>query len=168
MSIIKSASVLRYKGFEPVFDKNSEILILGSFPSVISRENGFYYGNKRNRFWNVLSKIFEVEIGNEKEKKTEFLLRHKIALWDIVETCEIEGALDSKIKNHTVVDLDTILNTAKINKIILNGKKAFKIFSERYSFKNLEIVCLPSTSPANISFDFTKWKNALKTNFLLD
>lgn len=150
-----------YKGFKPVFDKNSEILILGSFPSVKSREIDFYYGNKQNRFWNILSKIFGIEIGNKKEEKIEFLLKYKIALWDIVGTCEILGSMDNSIKNYTVVDLNVIIKSAKIKKIILNGKTAFKIFNEKYQLKNIEIVCLPSTSPANISFDFSKWFNAL-------
>ena len=152
------------KGFEPIFDKNSQILILGSFPSVISRKEGvrFYYGNPRNKFWGTLSRIFEVEIKNEKQEKIKFLLNHKIALWDIVESCDIIGAADSKITNYSVVNLDIILNFAKINKIILNGKKAFEIFNKNYSFNKIEVICLPSTSPANFYFDFNKWLEVLK------
>ena len=151
-----------YRGFQPVFDKNSEILILGSFPSVKSRETDFYYGNLQNRFWKTLSKIFKAEIKNEKQEKIDFLLKHKIALWDIVKSCEILGSADNKITNYTVVDLNIILNTAKIKMIILNGKAAYKIFNENYKLDGIEIICLPSTSPANTSFDFSKWLNAFK------
>lgn len=150
-----------YKVFEPIFDKNSKILILGSFPSVISRETGFYYGNKKNRFWNVLSKIFSEKIGDETEEKKKFLKEHKIALWDIVYECEIKGSLDNNLKCLKVSDLNRILNVAKIEKIICNGKKAYQIFSKHY--KSLAQICLvlPSTSPANIKFDFELWKQAL-------
>ena len=88
-----------YKGFDPVFDEKSETLILGSFPSVKSREVGFYYGNKRNRFWGLMRKIYGEDFGDDKASKTEFLLRNRIALWDAVISCEITGSLDSDIKN---------------------------------------------------------------------
>ena len=148
------------KGFEPVYDKNSEILILGSFPSVISREVGFYYGNRRNRFWSLLGKIFREEIGENVDSKKAFLLKHGIALWDIAESCDVKGSSDSEIKNVSVVDLDIILNVADIGLIICNGKKSYEIFSKNYDLP-IKSVCLPSTSPANVSFDESKWFDAL-------
>mgnify|MGYP004564562019 CR=1 FL=1 len=86
------------EGFDPVYDENSKILILGSFPSVVSREDGFYYGNKRNRFWNLLKEYFKTDFGDDKISKEKFLLERKIALWDVVSSCEIKGSLDADIK----------------------------------------------------------------------
>ncbi|MBR1868097.1 MAG: DNA-deoxyinosine glycosylase [Clostridia bacterium] len=146
-----------FKGFDPVFDERSELLILGSFPSVKSREDGFYYGNKRNVFWQILRDYFNDKFGDEREEKINFLLKRRIALWDIVESCEIEGSSDSKISNYRLADLDRVLSKAKIRGIILNGKKSFELFSKAY--KNLLplAVCLPSTSPANVGMDREKW-----------
>jgi len=151
-----------YKGFEPVFDKNSKILILGSFPSVISRNAGFYYANPKNRFWNVLSQIFSIDIGDSAEEKKKFLSEHKIALWDIVYKCEIKGSSDSDLKCVCVSDLNKIFSIAKIEKIICNGRCAYQIFCRHY--KDLKQICayLPSTSPANFRFDIELWKNELK------
>jgi len=151
-----------YEGFEPIFDKNSKILILGSFPSVKSREEGFYYGNQKNRFWRVISEIFSVSIADCIEDKKKFLLKHNIALWDIVYKCEIKGSLDSNLKCLEVSDLNRILNVAKIERIICNGKKSYQIFCRHY--KNLKEICtsLPSTSPANFGFDINLWKNEFK------
>lgn len=110
-----------YKGFLPFFDENSEILILGSFPSVISRETNFYYGNKQNRFWKVLAEAFGEPAPETIGEKQALLKNHKIALWDVVAECEITGSLDSTIKNYKVADLQKVLDKAKIKKIILNG-----------------------------------------------
>ena len=148
-----------YKGFEAIFDKNSKILILGSFPSVKSREVGFYYANKQNRFWKMLGQIFGEEVGETIETKKEYLLKHNIALWDIVKSSDIEGSLDKNLKNVEVVDLNEVLTKAKIEKIICNGKKAYNLFTK--SYPNLKAIYLTSTSSANGWYDVEKWKSEL-------
>lgn len=149
------------KGFEPVFNSESRILILGSFPSAVSRQEGFYYGNKQNRFWKTLANIFNEEIGIDKKSKLEFLFKHSIALWDIIMTCDTIGSSDNKIKNPVLVDLDIILKHAQIEKIILNGKKSLTEFEKRYKNINIKYVCLSSTSPANVKFNISEWKREL-------
>lgn len=151
-----------YKGFLPFFDENSEILILGSFPSVISRETNFYYGNKQNRFWKVLAEAFGEPAPETIGEKQALLKNHKIALWDVVAECEITGSLDSTIKNYKVADLQQVLDNAKIRKIILNGGKAKEIFLKNFRSLSDFAVFLPSTSPLNTRFDKTIWLNALK------
>lgn len=151
-----------YKGFLPFFDENSEILILGSFPSVISRETNFYYGNKQNRFWKVLAEAFGEPAPETIGEKQALLKNHKIALWDVVAECEITGSLDSTIKNYKVADLQKVLDNAKIKKIILNGGKAKEIFLKNFRSLSGSAVFLPSTSPLNTRFDKTIWLNALK------
>lgn len=152
-----------YKGFLPFFDENSEILILGSFPSVISRETNFYYGNKQNRFWKILSEAFGEPAPETIGEKQALLKNHKIALWDVVAECEITGSLDSTIKNYKVADLQKVLDKANVKKIILNGGKAKEIFLKNYKYLSDSAVFLPSTSPLNTRFDKTTWLNALKT-----
>ena len=107
--------------FEPVFKDDSKILILGSLPSAKSRENDFYYGHPQNRFWRVLAKIAGEEIPETILEKNEFLLRNKIALWDVIHSCEISGSSDASIKNAVANKIEKILDAAKIKKIILNG-----------------------------------------------
>ena len=148
-------------GFEPIFDKNSKILILGSFPSVISRRNGFYYGNKRNRFWQVLADIFGEPVPLEISDKISFLKRNGVALWDIVDSTDLQGSADSSIKNFKVVNLSNVLDFCQIKYIICNGKKCFEIFCAHYDVSQ-KVICLPSTSPANVSFDKEKWAVAFK------
>lgn len=112
-----------YKGFLPFFDENSEILILGSFPSVISRETNFYYGNKQNRFWKILSEAFGEPAPETIGEKQALLKNHKIALWDVVAECEITGSLDSTIKNYKVADLQKVLDKANVKKNYLKRRK---------------------------------------------
>ena len=151
-----------YKGFLPFFDENSEILILGSFPSVISRETNFYYGNKQNRFWKVLAEAFGEPAPETIGEKQALLKNHKIALWDVVAECEITGSLDSTIKNYKVADLQKVLDKANVKKIILNGGKAKEIFLKNYKYLSDSALFLPSTCPLNTRFDKTIWLNALK------
>ena len=158
-----------YKGFEPVIDENSKVLILGSFPSVKSRAQGFYYGNPQNRFWNVLEKATGKLVPKTIEGRKQFLLDNNIALWDVVESSSLQGSMDSSINpnNSIPVDFNKVLNGYhKIELIILNGKKAFSIFN-RYN-KNLKnrVVCLPSTSPANVRFNEKEW--LLELNILTE
>ena len=139
--------------FPPLFDGNSEILILGSFPSVKSREQMFFYGHPQNRFWRVVSAVFGCDLPETIEQKRRFLLSNNIALWDVIASCEIVGSSDSSIKNVTANDLSEILNNADIKQIYVNGKTAEKYFNKYTKGKiNREAVCLPSTSPANAAW----------------
>ena len=134
----------------PVYDKDSRILILGSFPSVKSRETGFFYGHPQNRFWKVVSTVFGEAVPQTTEEKKSFLLRNHIAVWDVINSCEIKGSSDSSIRNVTVNDLNRILDSADIRAIYVNGKTALKYY-KKYAQPLIgrEAVCLPSTSPAN-------------------
>ena len=153
------------KGFEPVFDGNSRLLILGSFPSVKSRNIQFYYGNKQNRFWRILCAYFGEDIPDSVEGKREFLINHRVALWDIVTECEIVGSKDDTIKNCKVADIKTLLQNSDIKYIILNGSKAFSIFNEYYSDIKIPYKKLPSTSPANTRFNEKEWHDAISSAF---
>lgn len=148
---------------KPVYDKNSKILILGSFPSVKSREEGFFYGHKQNRFWRVLAAVFGENPPETVEEKKAFLLRNRIAVWDVICSCDIEGSSDSSIKNVVPNDLSIILEKADIRQIYVNGKKAEELY-KKYIFPLIEreAVCLPSTSPANAAWNLERlvevWK----------
>lgn len=153
--------------FEPIFDKNSKVLILGSFPSVKSRENNFYYGHPQNRFWKVLAKIFEVEVPQSIEEKKTFLLEHNIAVWDVIESCTIIGSSDSSIKDVVVNNFSIVLENSKIDTIYVNGGKAYELY-HRYAEKQTGIpaIKLPSTSPANAAWNMdrlcSEWKKILR------
>lgn len=149
--------------FEPVIFKDSEILILGSFPSVKSRENNFYYMNKYNRFWKVLSNLYNVDFLNLSiDQKINYLKDLKIGIYDVVLECEIIGSQDSSIKNIKVVDLYKLIEKTNITKIYLNGNKAYDIFKKH--FPNLLNISkkLPSTSPANAAYTTEKLINEWK------
>ncbi len=139
--------------FGPVYDENSEILILGSFPSVKSREKNFYYGHPQNRFWKVIAALTGEQIPETVAEKKEMLLKHRIALWDVVQSCDIIGSSDNSIRNVTPNDLRVVLENSRVTKIFANGDKAFRLY-RKYCQKDLEIkaVKLPSTSPANAIF----------------
>lgn len=137
----------------PVYDGNSRILILGSFPSVKSREQGFFYGHPQNRFWRVTAAIFEDDVPVTVAERRAFLLRHGVALWDVIASCEIRGSSDASIRNVAVNDLRPILDTAQIREIFVNGQTAAKLY-HRYTepVTNRPALVLPSTSPANASW----------------
>lgn len=139
--------------FEPVCDKNSEILILGTFPSVKSRENNFYYGHPQNRFWRVIAGITGSSVPETIEEKKELLLENHIAIWDVIESCTITGSSDSSIKDVTVNDIGALIEDSHICAIYGNGAKACELY-DRYVKEQtgIEIVKLPSTSPANAAF----------------
>lgn len=139
--------------FGPVFDENSRILILGSFPSVKSRECNFYYGHPQNRFWKVLAGVLGQQVPQSIEEKRTFLLKNQIAVWDVIASCDIIGSSDSSIKNVIGNDMNVILNNAGIEKICANGEKAYQLFL-KYCKKEgqPELVKLPSTSPANAAW----------------
>lgn len=139
--------------FEPVYDENSRILILGSFPSVRSRSDGFYYGHPQNRFWRLMAALYGEESLRTTEEKRDFLLKHGIALWDVIASCEIENSSDSSIRNAVPNDLGLILRNSQIQTIYTNGKTADKLYRKYYQ---REAMCLPSTSPANAVWTFDK------------
>lgn len=143
--------------FPPLFDAESKILILGSFPSVKSREQCFFYGHPQNRFWRVLSMVLEDDVPTTIEEKEAFLHKHHIALWDVLAACEICGSADSTIKNAVPNDLSIILKTAPIRQVFVNGKTAEKYYN-RYLAKKYQkmAICLPSTSPANAAWSLKK------------
>lgn len=150
-----------HMGFEPCFESDSRILILGSFPSVISRKELFYYANPLNRFWKTLAKLTGETLPESTADKKAFLSRHRIALWDVVTECDIRGSLDSNIKNYAVADVGKILNAAKIEAVFLNGQTAYRIFKKHFPSLSSLAVLLPSTSPANTRFDYAEWEKAL-------
>lgn len=139
--------------FEPVYDKASEILILGTLPSVKSRENNFYYGHKQNRFWKVLATLLKEPVPDTIEEKKAMLLAHRIALWDVIQSCDIKGSSDSSIKNVQPTDIGMILEKTNITRIYANGNKAGQLY-KRYQFPvtGIEAMVLPSTSPANAAW----------------
>ena len=142
--------------FKPVIFKESRVLILGSFPSVKSREVDFYYGNKNNRFFKILEVIFDEKIGESKEAKIDFLKRHKIALFDVVKSCEIVGSSDSSLIVKEVNDIGKLIENTDIEKILLNGKKAFEIFQKYIKIDKVKYFYIPSSSPANASFSLDR------------
>ena len=150
----------------PVYDANSRILVLGSFPSVKSREQQFFYGHKQNRFWKVLAGILGCEVPQTIEEKKALMLKHNIAMWDTIYSCDIIGSSDSSIKNVVPTDLKSIVDNSKIEKVICNGKTSGKYY-EKYQMKYLGIEpdILPSTSPANAAYSLEKlvdiWKKSL-------
>jgi len=147
----------------PVFDRHSKVLILGSFPSVKSREAQFFYGHPQNRFWKVTSTVFAAPEPHTIEEKKEFLLSHGIAVWDVIASCDITGSSDSSIKNVIPNDLTKILNVADIRAIFVNGKTAEKYYNKYIRDAiGRDAVCLPSTSPANAAWTVERLTEAWK------
>ena len=143
--------------FMPVCNEHSRILILGSFPSVKSREQSFYYGHPQNRFWKMLAAIYGCDIPQSIEEREKFLLSHGIALYDVIRSCEIVGSSDSSIRNATPNDIRSLVNGTQIEKIITNGKLAHKLYEKHIaSTVSLPEICLPSTSPANAAFSLER------------
>ena len=157
MFIIKNKGVrkmkLKYNPFEPVFDQNSKILILGTIPSPKSIEYGFYYGHPQNRFWKILPIILDEDEPSSIEEKKILLLKHKIALWDVLASCEIRGADDGSIKNPIVNDILPLLNESSIQHVFTTGAVATKLYN-RYCYPqvNISTIKLASTSPANCRY----------------
>ncbi|MGN0528087.1 MAG: DNA-deoxyinosine glycosylase [Ruminococcus sp.] len=153
----------------PVYGKSSKTLILGSFPSVKSRENGFFYGHPQNRFWRVMARICNEVVPQTIDEKKALILNNGFALWDVIHSCEITGSADSTIKNVVSNDLTQILNTADIQQIFVNGKKAQSLY-KKYLEKEtgMTAVLLPSTSPANASWSedrlYEYWKENITAN----
>ena len=147
----------------PVYNKNSQILILGSFPSVKSREGRFFYHHKQNRFWKVLSTIVNDVLPETIDEKKDFLLKNHIAVWDVIASCDIEGSSDSSIKNAVPNDFSDILKAAPIRKIYTNGGTDYKLYHKYCeNVTGIKAMKLPSTSPANASYSLdrliSEWK----------
>lgn len=152
--------------FGPIYNEQSNILILGSVPSVKSREMQFYYGHPQNRFWKVTAGIWQEDVPETIEEKKNFLLRSRIALWDVIESCDIMGSSDSSIKNVVPNDMDVILKQAPVQAIFANGDKAYQLFL-KYCKKDGQpgVYKLPSTSPANAAWNVERlietWKETI-------
>ena len=159
--------------FPPVYDKHSRILILGSFPSVKSREQQFYYGHPQNRFWKMLAGIFREESPVTVTQKQELLLRHQLAVWDVIDSCEIQGSSDRSIRNVIPNDMKRILGQAEIRKILLNGGKAYELYCRYCAREQMpKAVKMPSTSPANAAWSLDRlmesWRKELEDDFSID
>lgn len=139
--------------FKPIYNQDSKILILGSFPSVKSRENNFYYGHPQNRYWKVLANVLDVEVPQTVEEKKNMLLENHIAIWDVIHSCSIIGSSDNSIKDVVVNDFSEILQNSKVETIYVNGGKAYELY-HKYAEKNtgIKAIKLPSTSPANAAW----------------
>ncbi len=147
----------------PLYDNNSKILILGSFPSVKSREAAFFYGHPQNRFWSVLAEIFGETKPQNVEDKKKLVLCNNLALWDVIASCEIIGSSDSSISNVTANDLSVIIKNSKVEKIFVNGKTAEKYYKKyTYPKTGIKAICLPSTSPANAAWSLERLVEAWK------
>ena len=135
---------------KPIYNSESKVLILGSFPSIKSRENSFYYAHPKNRFWSTLEKVFKEDIGSSNQDREKFLLTHKIALFDVVYSCNITASSDSSIKDVIPNDIKKIVDESKIEAIFTTGTKAYSLYN-KYLFKDvgIEAIKLPSPSPAN-------------------
>ena len=155
----------RKQGFGPIFNSESRVLILGSFPSVKSRQIDFYYGNKQNRFWRTICGFFGEEIPETPQEKTAFLLKNKIAVWDMITACEVTGSSDASVKNEELANLEEVLSNAKIEKILLNGALSYNLFMRKYASLSEMAVKMPSTSPANPRFSMERWRAVLNDVF---
>ena len=143
--------------FGPLYDENSRVLILGSFPSVKSREQNFFYGHPQNRFWKVVSIIFEQPVPQTVEEKKQLILSSGLALWDSIASCEITGSSDSSIRNARANDIRIILDSCNIERIYCNGRKSHELYKKYIDPQTgREAVCLPSTSPANAQWTLEK------------
>lgn len=143
--------------FAPVYDENSRVLILGTFPSVKSRETHFYYGHPQNRFWKLLALLCDWPVPATIPEKKEMLLRNGVALWDVIQSCEIAGSSDSSIKNVIPSDLSQVLTGSSITRIYANGKTAQKLYDKYQKPQTrMDIIALPSTSPANAAYSLKR------------
>ena len=155
-----------YHNIPPVFDKHSEILILGSFPSVKSREVQFFYGHSQNRFWKVIATIYDYPVPSDIPSKKKLLLDNRIALWDVIGSCEINGSSDSSIRNAVPNDIAALVEKTGISRIFANGATSYNMYNRfcRDSV-GIDAVKLPSTSPANAAYSIdrlvSEWESHL-------
>ena len=146
----------------PVFDAQSRVLVLGSFPSVASREAGFFYAHPRNRFWRVLGEVFGEPVPDDVAGRRAYLLAHGVALWDVIAECEVAGSADATIRGAVPNDLSPIFAAAKIGRVFTNGQTAHRLYARHLAPRFGEDVCLPSTSPANASWSLERLVEAWK------
>ncbi len=153
--------------FPPLYDEHSRILILGSFPSVKSREQRFFYGHPQNRFWKVLASVLDCPVPRSIPEKRQMLLTHHVALWDSIGQCVIEGSSDASIEAVVPNDLSPIFSAAEIRQVFCNGKKSWEMYHlYQEELIDMPAVCLPSTSPANASWSLERlsdaWTNQIR------
>lgn len=152
-------------GFGPFYTSDSEILILGSFPSVKSRLDEFYYAHPQNRFWRVLSNVYMRDVPATTADKKSLLSSCRLALWDVIDECDIEGSSDASIKNAVPTEIMRLLPKTQFRRVVLNGRTAERYFNKFYSDFPLPAVTIPSTSPANASWTLPRltaaWASAL-------
>lgn len=158
--------------FGPLYNEDSEILILGSFPSVKSREVEFFYGHPQNRFWKVISTIYGCDLPQSIDEKKDFALKNHIALWDTIDSCDIIGSDDSSIKNIVPTDINLILSSADIKAVFCNGAVSHKLYMKHsYPLTGVSAVKLPSTSPANAAYSLDRlvsiWKEEISKFIIL-
>lgn len=147
--------------FGPLFNEDSRVLILGSFPSVKSREQNFFYGHPQNRFWKVVAAVLRRPVPETIEEKKELILTGRLALWDSIASCEITGSSDASIRNAKANDISIILENSKIERIYCNGRKSHELYRKYIEAQTgREAICLPSTSPANAQWSLEKLINA--------
>ncbi len=143
--------------FGPLFNENSHVLILGSFPSVKSREQNFFYGHPQNRFWRVIAAVFDKPVPQNIEEKKQLILTNGLALWDSIASCEITGSSDASIRNARANDIDIILGNSSIERIYCNGRKSHELYCRYIEVQTgREAICLPSTSPANAQWSLER------------
>lgn len=143
--------------FDPLYNSQSRILILGSFPSVKSREQRFFYGHPQNRFWSLMARLLGEDVPRSIQEKKDLMLRHHIALWDTIRSCDIIGSSDSSISNVVPNDLSPILQNADVRQIFTNGRTSWKLYEKYIRPQTLrEGICLPSTSPANAAWSMDR------------
>lgn len=141
----------------PLYDEHSRVLILGSFPSVKSREGRFFYHHPQNRFWKVISTIYGEPVPITIEQKQELLLRCRIAVWDVIQSCEITGSSDASIRNVIPNDLAVVLEHSRVEHIIANGSTSYQLYMKYiYPVTGMQIIKLPSTSPANAGYSLAR------------
>ncbi len=138
---------------KPLYNQDSKILILGSFPSIKTREYGFFYGHPQNRFWPILEVLFNEELTRDIEQRREFILKNKIALYDSIYQCDIIGSSDASIQNVVPSDLSEVFENADIKQVFCNGATSYKYYKKYHAKKSgIKGISLPSSSPANARY----------------
>lgn len=138
---------------KPLYNEESKILILGSFPSIKTREYGFFYGHPQNRFWPIMEELFNTKLSTDIDERREFILKNKIAMYDSIFQCDIIGSSDASIQNVIPSDLSEIFAKAKIEKVYCNGATSHKYYKKYHEKKyGIKAVALPSSSPANARY----------------
>ena len=153
------------KSFNPIANESSRILILGTMPSVRSREDGFYYAHPRNRFWRVIAACFGQDVPQTVSEKKQFLFLNGVALWDVLACCEIHRSDDASIRNPVCNDISAFVQGSSIEKILCNGAKAFDLYSRNFDLP-VPVLQMPSTSPANAAWSFERLLEIWKPEFL--